>query len=202
MREVGDVKCGRCGLPQPGSITGEFRCSNCHGLELGFDRAVAAVVATPFLLDIVHRYKYRRALWFEGFLVELLVGVASRVLVGESWDAVVLCLCTGFGERGEGVQSVRTTGPSDGRSAWDFAAAGPGGIGGPRREPRPCSTEANGPRMWPAHSPGRPPSAWKGWWAAVVDDVLTTGATTSAVGWVLREAGASAVTVLTVARGI
>jgi predicted amidophosphoribosyltransferase len=36
----------------------------------------------------------------------------------------------------------------------------------------------------------------------VVDDVLTTGATTSACAWALRQAGAREVMVWTVARGL
>ncbi len=201
LREVGEVRCGRCGLPQSGAVTGEFVCSNCHGLELGFDRAVAAVVATPFLLDVVHRYKYRRALWFEGFLAELLVGVASRVLVGERWDAVVPVPLHRIRER------EREFNQSE-RLARRMASA----LGLPlrtdlverRSETRSQALLDRGERaknVAGAFS-RRSSVCLEGWRVVVVDDVLTTGATTSAVGWVLREAGAAEVTVLTVARGI
>lgn len=203
LREVGEVRCRRCGLPREGAITGEFQCSNCEGLELGFDRAIAAVVATPFLLDIVHRYKYRRALWYEGFLAELLVGVASRVLVGERWDAVVPVPLHRVRER------EREFNQSE-RLARRMASA----LGLPlrtdlverRSETR---TQALLDRSERAKNVAGAfsrrsslPLRLDGWRVVVVDDVLTTGATTSAVGWVLRDAGAAEVTVLTVARGI
>lgn len=200
LRSVGEVRCGRCGLPQAGAITGEFRCSNCDGLELGFDRAVAAVVATPFLLDIVHRYKYRRALWFEGFLSELLVGVASRVLREERWDAVVPVPLHKVRERErEFNQSERLARRM--ASALGFAVRTD--LVERRFETRSQALLDRTERAKNVASAFRRRSSLRleGWRVVVVDDVLTTGATTSAVGWVLREAGAAEVTVLTVARG-
>ena len=58
-------------------------------MALAFARARAAVVASKLILDIIHRYKYRRALWFEPFLAELLVSEAAPRLTRESSDWVV-----------------------------------------------------------------------------------------------------------------
>src|SRR5262245_44817413 len=65
--------CNRCGLPYEGEVDHSFVCSNCRDLPLEFDWARAAVIADPMMLDVIHRYKYNRALWFEEFLADLLV---------------------------------------------------------------------------------------------------------------------------------
>jgi competence protein ComFC len=193
--------CGRCGLPYPGEVTGAFVCGNCRELDLDFDRARAAVAATPFLLDVVHRYKYRGALWFEPFLTELLVDAAAPDLVGGAWDAVVpvplhpvrlrergfnqaerlarrLAEGVGIPCRVEGVRrraATRTQALLDrGERTQNMARAFVAGAGG----------------------------AFAGQRVVVVDDVLTTGATCSAVSRALREAGAVEVIVWTVARGV
>src|SRR5436309_9367053 len=64
--------CERCGLPYEGDITTAFECSNCREMDLRFRSARAAVVAGGMVLEIIHRYKYQRALWFEPFLADLL----------------------------------------------------------------------------------------------------------------------------------
>ncbi|MBI3191080.1 MAG: hypothetical protein HYZ36_00320, partial [Pedosphaera parvula] len=53
--------CECCGLPYEGEITTSFECSNCREMELHFVSARAAVAANDLLLDVIHRYKYRRA---------------------------------------------------------------------------------------------------------------------------------------------
>src|ERR1019366_2378269 len=57
--------CDRCGLPFEGEITGVFECTNCREMELQFTSARSAVVAGGLMLEIIHRYKYQRAFWFE-----------------------------------------------------------------------------------------------------------------------------------------
>ena len=41
------------------------------------------------MLEVIHRYKYSRALWFEPFLAELLIGAAKPELAKEKWDFIV-----------------------------------------------------------------------------------------------------------------
>src|SRR5438445_13849284 len=65
--------CECCGLPYEGDITTCFECGNCREMELHFSAARAAVAAGPLALDIIHRYKYQRALSFEPFLADLLI---------------------------------------------------------------------------------------------------------------------------------
>src|SRR5437773_303118 len=81
--------CQRCGLPYEGDITTRFECGNCREMELHFRSARAAVVAGHLVLDVIHRYKYQRALWFEPFLADLLVRAAHPSLASETWDMIV-----------------------------------------------------------------------------------------------------------------
>ena len=89
MRFIERPFCERCGRPYEGEITGTFECPNCRDRELHFRQARSAVVACDTMLEVIHRYKYSRALWFEPFLAELLIGAAKPELAKEQWDFVV-----------------------------------------------------------------------------------------------------------------
>ena len=86
VRFIKEPCCARCGLPYPAHITHEFRCENCADLELSFSYARSAVAANSLILDVIHKYKYNRALWFEPFLSDLLVRQAQPVLAKEKWE--------------------------------------------------------------------------------------------------------------------
>src|SRR6185436_21163821 len=58
-------------------------------MELHFRSARSAVVAGELVLEVIHRYKYQRALWFEPFLADLLARQAEPVLRREKWDMIV-----------------------------------------------------------------------------------------------------------------
>src|SRR6266700_3958402 len=81
--------CERCGLPFEGAVTTPFECGNCREMGLQFSRARSAVAARGMVLEIIHRYKYQRALWFEPFLADLLVRAAAPSLRQERWDLIV-----------------------------------------------------------------------------------------------------------------
>jgi competence protein ComFC len=81
--------CERCGLPFPGDITTKFECANCREMELHFSSARSAVIAKTVVLEAIHRYKYQRALWFEPFLADLLLREAVPVLRERKWDFIV-----------------------------------------------------------------------------------------------------------------
>src|SRR3954454_24852752 len=81
--------CKRCGLPFNGAITNEFECTNCREMKLHFRSARSAVTLKGIVSDVLHRYKYKRALWFEPFLVDLLIREALPELREEKWDAIV-----------------------------------------------------------------------------------------------------------------
>ena len=49
-------------------------------MDWSFHSARSAVVARDTVLEVIHRYKYQRALWFEPFLADLLITAAGPVL--------------------------------------------------------------------------------------------------------------------------
>jgi competence protein ComFC len=200
VRFVTAPYCDRCGLPYDGDIIHPFRCENCAGVDFGFGFARSAVTANAMMLDIIHRYKYHHALWFEPFLADLLARQAKPALAGGSWDLIVpvplhplklrqrqfnqaerLARCLGralaLPVNARAVRRVQFTETQTRLSRPERAANVSGAFA-----PRP-GKELHGERV------------------ILVDDVMTTGATTSACARALREAGAAEVCVWTVARG-
>ncbi len=192
--------CDRCGLPFRGEISTPFECSNCQALELHFSHARSAAEAEGVVLDIIHRYKYNRGLWFEPFLAGLLAARALPELRGQSWDMIVpVPLHRAKENEREFNQAERLA-----RHLSD-AAQIPLQAGLLRRVlPTRTQTRLSRPerlenvRKAFALLPGR---GLNGERVVLVDDVLTTGATTSACAQVLREGGAGEVCVWTVVRG-
>src|SRR6266496_2017736 len=89
VRFIVPPRCERCGLPFEGAITDHFECANCREMELHFSYARSAVAAKGMVLEIIHRWKYWRALWFEPFLADLLRREAAPALREEHWDLIV-----------------------------------------------------------------------------------------------------------------
>jgi competence protein ComFC len=193
--------CDRCGLPFEGEITTAFECANCHEMELHFQRARAAVVSKGVVRDVIHCYKYQRALWFEPFLADLLTRHAVPALAGGGWDMIIPVPLhpAKFRER-EFNQAERLG------AALSRATGIPMNAGALRRVQY-TETQTELPR------PARLANVRhafevvdmqtvKGTRCVVVDDVMTTGATTSACAKALNAAGAAKVCVWTVARAI
>jgi ComF family protein len=192
--------CQRCGTPYEGQITTVFECANCRELALDFSSARSAVIARDGVLDIIHRYKYNRALCFEPFLADLLLSRAVPALATAEWDLIVPVPLhpTRLRER-EFNQAERL--------ARRLAAA----TGIPvepslLRRAVPTRTQtllsrperiANVRRAFAV----RRGKSLDGQRIVLVDDVFTTGATTSACAKVLKSAGSGEVCVWTVARG-
>jgi len=193
--------CKRCGLPYEGEITTSFECANCREMELPFSSARSAVVARGVALEIIHRYKYQRALWFEPFLADLLARAAATELRKETWDMLVPVPLHPAKKRerefnqaerlayrlGEAVQipvsrnlllRVELTRTQTLLTRQQRALNVRHAFTARRRQ------KLHGERIM------------------LVDDVFTTGATTSACAKVLLAAGAGDVGVWTVARGL
>jgi len=193
--------CERCGLPFQGEITDTFRCSNCHDVELHFSRARSVVAAQGMVLEIVHRWKYQRELWFEPFLAGLLIQEAASTLGAEGWDFLVPVPLHPLKERerefNQSLHLARRLSVATGLPVRDDAVRRIA----PTRVQASLSREERRANVRKAFT-GSGGGGIKGKRAVLVDDVLTTGATTSACARALREAGATDVCVWTVARGL
>ena len=193
--------CERCGLPFEGDLTTRFECANCREMELHFSAARSAVVASGTVREIIHRYKYQRALWFEPFLADVLLRETVPALRGQDWDLIVpvplhplklrerefnqaerlatrLSDATRILLNKRLLRRIRFTNTQT-RLTRSERAANMRGAFSMRRGAR-----LDGERV------------------ILVDDVFTTGATTSACAQTLLAAGAEKVCVWTVARGI
>ncbi|MBU6409766.1 MAG: ComF family protein [Verrucomicrobia bacterium] len=193
--------CRRCGLPFDGSLTTPFECANCREMDLHFSTARSAAVARTTVLEAVHRYKYRRHLWFEPFLAGLLVDAALPALRAEKWDAIVPVPLHPLKERErEFNQAVRLAGHLSRASAIPMQT-------GWLRRALPTTTQTRLSRQERTANVRGAFVARSGIKlnrerVVLVDDVFTTGATTSACARALRQAGAGEVCVWTVARGL
>jgi ComF family protein len=193
--------CERCGLPFEGDITTTFECTNCREMELHFSSARSAVVARTIVLETIHRFKYQRALWFENFLADLLLREAVPALRGQNWNFIApvplhpvkhrerefnqaerlarhLSAATKIPVNTKLLRRVRTTRTQTLLTREQRAENVRGAFAIQK------GTRLNGEKI------------------ILVDDVFTTGATTSACARTLLAAGAGDVCVWTVARGL
>ena len=193
--------CERCGLPYPGDFTTPFECTNCSELELHFKSARSAVVAHNVVREAVHRYKYQRALWFEPFLTDLFLRKAVPALCGQKWDFIVPVPLHSVKRREREFNQAE-------RLAAHLSNATQIPLNPKLLERvRPTATQTLLTRQQRAANMRgafavRPGKRLNGERVILVDDVFTTGATTSACAQVLRAAGAGDVCVWTVARGL
>jgi len=193
--------CECCGLPFEGELTTTFACANCRELELQFRFARSAVVAKGVVLEAIHRFKYSHALWFESFLADLLVREATPALRASDWDFIVPVPLHPLKQRErEFNQSERLAGPLSRSTHINLNTNILRRINPTVTQTR-LTREKRAANMKNAFAV-RPGVALAGKRVVVVDDVFTTGATTSACAQALRRAGAVDVCVWTVARGI
>ncbi len=193
--------CERCGLPFEGELTTSFVCTNCNDLKLFFTSARSAVVAKTVVLEAVHRFKYSNALWFENFLANLLVRAAAPILVNENWDYIIPVP----------LHPVKLR-----EREFNQAALLAAHLARATKIPltttilnrvHPTSTQTLLTRDERAANMKnafvvRKGIRLDGQRIVLVDDVFTTGATTNACAQALQVAGAAAVCVWTVARGL
>ncbi len=202
VRFIVPPMCDRCGLPFEGEISDRFECANCRELDLSFSTARSAVAAKGMVLDVIHRWKYSGALWFEPFLAGLLIREAEPALRDGGWDFIVPVPLHPVKQAEREFNQAEHLARHLGK-----AAQIPVQLNFLRRI-NPTLTQTRLTRaertknMTGAFAPGRDKASIRGKRLVVVDDVLTTGATTSACASVLRTCGAAEVCVWTVARGL
>jgi ComF family protein len=193
--------CERCGLPFEGELTTTFECTNCREMELHFSSARSAVVAKTVVLESIHRFKYQRALWFENFLADLLIREAAPALREEKWDFIAPVPLHSLKEREREFNQAEILA----RHLSDATKIPLNTKLLKRVSPTMTQTlltrEQRAENMRGAFEV-RAGIKLSGEKIVLVDDVFTTGATTSACAKVLRAAGAGDVCVWTVARGL
>ena len=200
VRFIENCYCSRCGIPYDGMVEGRFECANCDGLNLEFDWARSAVVATPFVLDLIRRYKYYGATWLEPLLKTWLVRVASQELKAEQWDWIAPVPLHSVRLRERGYNQAERLGAG--------LSAGTGITLNARLLKRVKATQTQTSLNRPERMQNMaaaftvlPKAEIRGRRVLIVDDVLTTGATTSGCARALRRAGVRSVGVWTLARG-
>ncbi|MDB6056973.1 MAG: comF [Verrucomicrobiales bacterium] len=192
--------CSKCGIPYDGAITNEFECGECKDADLKFDAARAAVRVNAFMLDVVHRYKYARALWLEKFLGDLLVQAALPELAKESWDFIVPVPLHSVKQREREFNQAERIAMYLGRAVNIPVNTSILKRVEPTESQTRLSREERAENVRKAFAL-RDAVDLKGKNMVLIDDILTTGATTSACAGILKKAGASKVQVWTVARG-
>lgn len=192
--------CSKCGVPYDGAITNEFECGECKDVDLKFDAARAAVRVNAFMLDVVHRYKYGRALWLENYLGDLLVQTALPALAKERWDFIVPVPLHSMKQREREFNQAERIATYLGRAANIPVNTSILKRIEPTQSQTRLSRQERAENVRKAFAL-RNEVDLKGKNIVVIDDILTTGATTSACAGILKKAGASKVQVWTVARG-
>ena len=191
--------CDCCGLPFQGDISGTFECSNCCEMELHFVSARSAVMARGRVLEAIHHYKYDGQLWFEEFLAELFIRGARAWFGEHRAHALVPVPLFPVKERERGFNQAE-------RLARRLGAV----VNVPVRtdllrrvQPTPSQTHLSrtqrADNMRSAFALRRD-ERFNSATLVLIDDVFTTGATTSACAKLLTKAGAARVIVWTVAR--
>ena len=201
VRFIQEPFCQRCGRPFEGAITTQFECASCQEMGWHFQSARSAVVARDPVMEVIHRYKYQRALWFEPFLADLLIRAAGPVLDQQKPSMIVPVPLYPTKQR------EREFNQAD-RLARRLGAAMQIPVNNrllrrvvPTRTQTQLSRQERLANVHNAFAM-RGSQRLNGERIVLVDDVLTTGATTSACARVLRAAGAGDVCVWTVARGV
>jgi ComF family protein len=200
VRFINPPYCLRCGLKFRGEITESFTCSNCEEVSLHFESARSAVGFTPLVQEVIHRYKYNRAVWFEPFLAGILNEAALKAVSLETHDLIVPIplhpLKLREREFNQAANLARSLALSTGIPLCETLVSRV-------RETRTQTTLSRKERArnvenafaWSSKQP------LKGERVVLVDDIMTTGATASACAKVLQQNGSSSVNVWTVARG-
>ena len=199
LRDVRPIKppwCNQCGLPFDGGFTETSICLNCHETEWYFDYARSLFTARGLVRDVIHRFKYNHAHYFQP-LIDIWLKSASR-FPDTSHDLVIPVPLHPFKERerefnqAEHMANIIS-------SLWKTPL-------NTNAVERIKYTEAQ------THlSRAKRMRNMQGAFAIkrnckiqgvmlLVDDVMTTGATVNACAHVLKQAGASTVNVITLAR--
>ncbi len=199
--------CECCGEPYDGAISSSFRCGNCADLKLHFECAISGYHAKDAVRELIHRFKYQHELHLSGLLGCLLQKTLEDPrLVTEDvtqWALVPVPLHHARQREREYNQAwelCRVLADISGITALDALKR--------VRSTTPQASLSRHQRMENLHQAFQVKSSstlharLKGRNVLLVDDVLTTGSTTSECARILKKnAKVHRVVVITVARG-
>ncbi len=192
--------CSLCGDPVDGRVDEAFVCFNCSSHPPHFDRARSAARYRGVLQEMLRQFKYRDGLWMREDLVRMLEACAAAHFKPEEIDVVACVPLYPARHRQRGYNQAELLAQSLARRLRKpLLKRGLARV-------RPTSTQTNltarerATNVKGAFRAGRA-KRLQGRRILLVDDVMTTGATVNECSRALKEAGASSVCVLTVARG-
>ncbi|WP_435017807.1 ComF family protein [Tundrisphaera sp. TA3] len=204
LRDAAGSPCHRCAMPMGPFADRTRGCSECRGKALGFDAAVALGPYTgpirQFCLALKREHNAWMARWVAELVVESRAGAIRRALgpdVGpEPWVVPIPLHWRKRFRRGYNQAEALARGVASGmklplrqplRRVVDTPALALAGRPERARRMKEAFRVARGARL-----EGRP--------VLLVDDILTTGATTGAAARALKKAGAERVIVVVVGR--
>jgi ComF family protein len=197
VRKIEGPACDRCGLPFDGFAVGE--CPHCRGMDWSFERAASGVRLRGPAREAIHRFKYRREVfWMELIGVWLRVAAARIDLSGTDLVAPVPLHRRREREREYNQSALlarhlaRTLRLPVAEKLLRRLRDTPSQTGLEREDRFRNQEGAFGVRDASAAAKRT---------IVLVDDVWTTGATTEECAKILLQAGAKKVLVLTAARG-
>ena len=189
-----DHACPRCALPMPASAPIEIPCAGCLVRPTVFERALAPLVYLPPVDDLIAGFKYHRRLAFGRIIGDVLADAAAGISDPPGLLLPVPMHPARLRRRGANhAQELahrvsRRTGIPQDPNALARLQDGVHQRGLSRRERLRNIRKAFGVRKaLPDH-------------VALIDDVITTGATAEAIALALRSAGVGRVEVWAVAR--
>ncbi len=200
LRTIGEPCCAWCGNPLEGRADHAYTCFHCTRMGPAFDRARSAVRFEGVAAELIHQFKYRAALWLRDELLDW-IEACVRVHYGAvAWDAVcpVPLHATRARERGYNQAALLAAGLARRLNlpCWPSAL----------RRARPTQTQTHLTARERLSNVAdaflvRRARGVVGRRLLLVDDVMTTGATTSSCAGALKRAGCESVHVVTAARG-
>lgn len=200
LRTIGEPCCAWCGNPLEGRADHAYTCFHCTRMEPAFDRARSAVRFEGVAADLIHAFKYHAALWLRDELLDWLEACLHVHYADSTWTAVcpVPLHATRARDRGYNQAAVLASGLARRLKSAYWPSV--------LRRVRPTETQTHLTARQRLSNVAdaflvRRARTVAGCRLLLVDDVMTTGATTSACAKALKRAGCESVHVVTVARG-
>jgi ComF family protein len=182
-------------------VHNSFECSNCSPLDLQFRYARSIIAAKGVGLELIHRYKYQRALWFDPLFAELLADHARPQLAPSDWDVIVPVPLHPLKHREREFNQAERLADHLGRATGLPVDRGALRRISCTRTQTTLTRSERAANVRHAFEAARPLPCGRRR-VILIDDVLTTGSTLSECARALRCAGAADVCAWTLARGL